>query len=493
DPDEQQHINNDCVPVDFDDGDHRQVPLTDLRILPDYFTNLCELINITGENNINCLTPCLISSDYLSLRHDSNINNNNGKDNGKFVSRIRRHSDLDHNTSRSYHSWSQSTSPLHDTMSLCSPRMNTNLMLDSKFFFTEKNSNKLTHRIKSNRTRKDSQLSSSSSNRTMECTVNSLISPTHTTSTGATSVMSLRSLSPLPSLQTPVIYPLNNHLSEEFTADNISISSTIATTDSSNECLSWQVYEKFKRRKQGCTYCRSIIRDVDGLIVKVGDCVQFGSGRNEIYLGEVKEIRWEQKRNSIIVVAAWYYQPLEAGKDGQLVQDIKGALFTTEHKDENEAKCIKRRIKIAKSYGQFIQGYYEKLKGKDPLESNQTQSDKNMGELTPNKDTEQINLEIRESLTSSSLASTSHSIKYPSVNENDTNQPPKLQITPNNNDNNNEISSDDNEEDDDVDDDNNSNFYHYFIAGKYDPVRQQVLTWDTELAKILNLKTHKNR
>ncbi|VDO96972.1 unnamed protein product [Schistosoma margrebowiei] len=94
---------------------------------------------------------------------------------------------------------------------------------------------------------------------------------------------------------------------------------------------------------------------------------------------------------------------------------------------------------------------------------------------------------------SPSLTSTSHSIKYPSTNENDTNQPPKLQITLNNNDNKNEISSDDNEDDDDDDDNNNSNFYHYFIAGKYDPVRQQVLTWDTELAKILNLKTHKNR
>lgn len=162
-------------------------------------------------------------------------------------------------------------------MSLCSPQMNTNLMLNSKFFFPEKNSNKLTHRIKSNRSRKNSQLSSSSSNRTMECTVNSLISPTHTISTGATSVMSLRSPSPPPSLQTPVtiagfnhmssdkymsecsdnnnndndnnksekvIYPSNNHLPEECNADNISISSTITTTDSSNECLSWQVYEK---------------------------------------------------------------------------------------------------------------------------------------------------------------------------------------------------------------------------------------------------------
>ncbi|VDO94591.1 unnamed protein product, partial [Schistosoma margrebowiei] len=450
DSNEQQHINNDCVPVDFDDGDHRQVPLTDLRILPDYFTNLCELINITGENNINCLTHCLISSDYLSLRHHSNNNNNNNND--KFVSRMRRHSDLDHNTSRSYRSWSQSTSPLiHDTMSLCSPQMNTNLMLNSKFFFPEKNSNKLTHRIKSNRSRKNSQLSSSSSNRTMECTVNSLISPTHTISTGATSVMSLRSPSPPPPLQTPVtiagfshmssdkymsecpdnnnndnninnksekvIYPLNNHLPEEFNADNISISSTITTTDSSNECLSWQVYEKikitncgcvdhalldlgfhvlkqFKRRKQGCIYCRSIIRDVDGLIVKVGDCVQFGSGRNEIYLGEVKEIRWEQKRNSLIVVAAWYYQPLEAGKDGQLIQDVKGALFTTEHKDENEAKCIKRRIKIAKSYGQFMQGYYGEPKGQDPVKSSQTQLDKNMGEFTPNTDTEQVSFNI---------------------------------------------------------------------------------------------------
>ncbi|CAH8646798.1 unnamed protein product [Heterobilharzia americana] len=35
--------------------------------------------------------------------------------------------------------------------------------------------------------------------------------------------------------------------------------------------------------------------------------------------------------------------------------------------------------------------------------------------------------------------------------------------------------------------------FHYFIAGKYDPVKQQVLTWDAELAKMYNLEIRTNR
>ncbi|KAK4475020.1 hypothetical protein MN116_000758 [Schistosoma mekongi] len=503
---DEQHINNDCVPVDFDDGDHRQVPITDLRILPDYFTNLCELIAITGESNINNLTPCFFSSN-LNLNGNSNDKNGSEK-HGRITSRIRRHSDVDHTAPVSYHSWSQSTSPfIQETMSSSLSQISTNFAVNSRSSLSVKTSAKSSRRVKGNRSRKNSQLSSSSSNKTTEWTISSLTSPTYT-STAATSVMSTRSLSPPASVQqlervidvnnhtfdgnyimgcsnndnnSEKIIPSKNYLSEEFMMDYISIASTITTTNSSEECLSWQVFEKFKRRKQGCIYCRSIIRDVDGLIVKVGDCVQFGSGRDEIYLGEVKEIRWEHKKNSLIVVAAWYYQPLEAGKDGELVQDIKGALFTTEHKDENEAKCIKRRIKVAKTYGQFIQGYYDKPKGKESLNLSRSLIHKDE-KFSSKKDSEQIRSEPSEP------PSEIHSImEYPSVSRDsvESSQSPKLQIMLNNN----EISSDD----DDDHFDNNSNFYHYFIAGKYDPVKQQVIAWDTELAKTFNLKTHKSR
>ncbi|KAH8862820.1 Trinucleotide repeat-containing gene 18 protein [Schistosoma japonicum] len=393
---DEQRINNDCVPVDFDDGDHRQVPITDLRILPDYFTNLCELIAITGERNINSLTPCFFSSN-LSLNGSIN-NRNSSEKNGRIISRIRRHSDLDHTVPISYHSWSQSTSPfIQKTMSSSSLQISRNFAVHSKSSFSENTSAKSTGRMKGNRRRKDSQLSSSSSNKTTECTISSLTSPTYT-STAATSVMSTRSLSPPPSVQkSEMVIDVNNHtlddnyimgcsnsdnnsekiissknyLSEEFMMDYISIASTITTTNSSEECLSWQVFEK------------------------VGDCVQFGSGRDEIYLGEVKEIRWEQKKNSLIVVAAWYYQPLEAGKDGELVQDIKGALFTTEHKDENEAKCIKRRIKVAKTYGQFIQGYYDKPKEKDSLNLSRSLIHRDE-KFSPKKDSVQDSVRINK-------------------------------------------------------------------------------------------------
>lgn len=39
----------DCPCIDFDDGDHRAVPLHRIRILPDYFSNLTELGVVTME------------------------------------------------------------------------------------------------------------------------------------------------------------------------------------------------------------------------------------------------------------------------------------------------------------------------------------------------------------------------------------------------------------------------------------------------------------
>lgn len=48
-----------------------------------------------------------------------------------------------------------------------------------------------------------------------------------------------------------------------------------------------------------------------------------------------------------------YYLPDEAHLDGKLVSHIGGALFFSDHQDENEAGCIRRRVHIANSYKLF--------------------------------------------------------------------------------------------------------------------------------------------
>nr|CAH8820633.1 unnamed protein product [Trichobilharzia regenti] len=118
---------------------------------------------------------------------------------------------------------------------------------------------------------------------------------------------------------------------------------------------------QYKHRKRRCTFCRSIIRNVDGLVVELGDCVQLRSDRDELYLGKVREIRCNGEKHSPTVVTAWYYEPREAGVDGQLIQHVKGAVFATEHEDENGAECIIRLVKMAKSYGEFLQTCGRKL------------------------------------------------------------------------------------------------------------------------------------
>ncbi|CAH8618738.1 unnamed protein product [Heterobilharzia americana] len=378
---------NDSVSVDFDDGDHRQVPLACLRILPKYFTNLYELVNATGEANV---ASCFMTSYYTRT-------SNYGKDN-KGVSRKHRR--------RLYPSGSQSTSSLTlDTASTdCSSQMDSN-------FVSSPNSH-----------------NNDESNQTI----------------------------------------LSNRLSDGYISDDISF--TALTTLGICRSFSWQILEKLKRRKQGCIYCHSIIRDIDGLIIKIGDCVKYSSGRHEIYLGEVREIRWEKINNSPIVVAAWYYLPHEAGIDGKLVEDIKGALFATEHKDENEAKCIEQRIKVAKTYSQFLQPHSNKPKQKNRMKVKRTITDESIELPSPNqieKDIDKVNSEAI------------HNIEYSTFTERHSQQsnPPTTSV----HDKTISPSKDD------------PDTFHYFIAGKYDPVKQQVLTWDAELAKMYNLEIRTNR
>lgn len=74
-----KQICGDCVSVDFDDGDHMQIPIYKLRILPDYFTNLYEVRRFTGDQTIGNLNLFLGTA----------------KPTSKSRSRFRRHSAAD--------------------------------------------------------------------------------------------------------------------------------------------------------------------------------------------------------------------------------------------------------------------------------------------------------------------------------------------------------------------------------------------------------------
>ncbi|CAH8868835.1 unnamed protein product [Trichobilharzia szidati] len=292
--DSPEDVNRDLVPVDFDDGDHREVPVSGLRILPDYFTNLCELANVTGgEPNI---MNGLISSN--SVNSVSNA----------FVSRMRRHSGVDRTIRRlSNHSWSLSETPI----SLCSSQASTTSVANSTSSLLEDNSYNPNPRVSRTKSFEICGFSNSS-DITMGYSVDS----------------------------------------GESISDPICIPRAVKTPIVS---APWSILEKYKHRKRRCTYCRSIIRNVDGLVVELGDCVQLRSDGDELYLGKVREIRYNGEKHSPTVVTSWYYEPREAGEDGQLVQHVKGAVFATEHEDENGAECIIRLVKMAKSYGEFLQ------------------------------------------------------------------------------------------------------------------------------------------
>ncbi|VEL11429.1 unnamed protein product [Protopolystoma xenopodis] len=62
--DPEDRLESGCVPIDFDDGDHRQVPISRVRRLPDHFSNLCELAQIAPDAG-----KCGISSSQSGSLH----------------------------------------------------------------------------------------------------------------------------------------------------------------------------------------------------------------------------------------------------------------------------------------------------------------------------------------------------------------------------------------------------------------------------------------
>ncbi|KAA3682518.1 uncharacterized protein DEA37_0012865 [Paragonimus westermani] len=463
-----------CVAVDFDDGDHRQVPIHNIRMLPDHFTNLYELANSTDDQELVNQLIQVTSPTRLPITTETKRHASGGV--LRVGARVRHHSAVDR----------ASGSGSRGTMLRLSPQVDSKRVWHrtTRQLSPSGVPHKLVRQIN------DSQPTSSSG-------VSGVMSTTSFTSKESVSPQTFSSVSPTTNaLQTgdgtsinlsfpaasssPTDQPgspkvsdastpscsalLNTHISEvtcielshfmeldgsnaSFLVDHEVRSDTASTGSNITEVNTWRILEKLRRRRHGHTYCRSIVREADGLVVSTGDAVEFSSGENQAYLGEVREIRWDDAMDSPVVTAAWFYHPTEAGVEGQAVQDINGALFATEHLDENEARCINRRVTVLPSYAAFCKRLVaESNKEQDLIAS--TDLDETQGTIQSNehsdahtRDSGMFELNCAQE---SQVSSDSETTTTTSTNTSDS---------------------------------------VYFIAGKYDPVNRRVTAWDPDIPR----------
>ncbi|CAH8498451.1 unnamed protein product [Dicrocoelium dendriticum] len=216
---------------------------------------------------------------------------------------------------------------------------------------------------------------------------------------------------------------------------------TMSSTSDSSDSRGWSILEKLKRRKHGRLCCRSIVRETDGSVVSIGDAVEFSSENDDVYLGEVREIQWNETINNLVVVAAWFYHPKETGSVGSQITYIKGALFATAHLDENEARCINRRVTVLTSYAE-----YRRRMG--TIES-KTDANRNDGVGRKSDDPHRCSDEPQTTIVADPFESS------------DTQDAQSTATS---------------ERTEDA---------MYFIAGKYDPVNRRVLSWDPDIEKLI--------
>lgn len=95
----KEEIQPNCVPVSFDDGDRRQVPIPNIRILPDHFTNLYELASATRDQSgttRNKLLPSMTDLKFASSSRHSNWDQSmNDVKMTRTSARVRHHSAID--------------------------------------------------------------------------------------------------------------------------------------------------------------------------------------------------------------------------------------------------------------------------------------------------------------------------------------------------------------------------------------------------------------
>ncbi|VDK38593.1 unnamed protein product [Taenia asiatica] len=190
----------------------------------------------------------------------------------------------------------------------------------------------------------------------------------------------------------------------------------------------WKPHGRLRKRYNGMPCYRSLKRNRDGLVVRLGDVVKFNSGgSDQAYLGEIKFICAPRHSElSPLVCASWFYCPEEAGEDGKRVANYEGAVFVTDHVDDNEATCIINRVQIARNYAEYRLSRQKKVA--ELAEETEKQAPPCEDELT--------------SVLDDSEGDSSSDGELPT----------------------------------------------YFIAGKFDPLTGRVLAWDPDLSTELHLQ-----
>ncbi|BHF76465.1 BAH domain and coiled-coil containing 1 [Sparganum proliferum] len=216
----------------------------------------------------------------------------------------------------------------------------------------------------------------------------------------------------------------------------------------------WKPKGKTRRRYQGMNCYRALERKTDGLRVFVGDVVEFNSGRNgTVYLGEVRQICYSSETSAPVVFASWFYYPDEAGPDGRLVEGWKGAIFSSSHTDENEAECIIGRVGVAPTLAEFRSANEEHSNRRSKKSSERVRAD---------------------SLQMSDQELGRNASRQPK-------SPSKRRRSETVNRHGRKGCSAESSEEDQAD------VPRYFVAGRFDPVANRVLSWDADLARTLQL------
>ncbi|KAK3601793.1 hypothetical protein CHS0354_041705 [Potamilus streckersoni] len=104
---------------------------------------------------------------------------------------------------------------------------------------------------------------------------------------------------------------------------------------------------KGKAKKE---YYKAIVRGKE--TITVGDCAVFlSTGRQNLpYIGRIESF-WEGWGSQMIVKVKWFYHPEET-KGGKRLANMKGALFKSDHEDENDVQTISHQCEVL-SYDEY--------------------------------------------------------------------------------------------------------------------------------------------
>ncbi|XP_060605200.1 uncharacterized protein LOC132757782 isoform X3 [Ruditapes philippinarum] len=104
---------------------------------------------------------------------------------------------------------------------------------------------------------------------------------------------------------------------------------------------------KGKAKKE---YYKTVVRARESL--SVGECAVFlSTGRPNLpYVGRIESF-WEGWGGQMVVKVKWFYHPEET-KGGKRLQNMKGALFRSDHEDENDVQTISHKCEVI-SYAEY--------------------------------------------------------------------------------------------------------------------------------------------